>query len=432
MYIMYMHVNKYKTIFLNIFVLIIIYHASRNNTYIRGVTFHILLMKRILILGGGFGGLAAAKELKDALGNEAEVVVVDKRDRTDFRPSYLYVMIGYREPNQVSAPLNLLERRGVEFVKAEVTAIDPANRVVKTTAGNMNYDYLIISLGAETHPELVRGGPAPHPWELEDALRLRDAIKGFKKGRIVVAVHSTPYRCPPAPWETALLLDYHFSGRGIRGDITITMAHPFKRPFENFGPLAAKLMEGMMQERKIEWIGLGKNPAVDYIDQDKKELVLTDGERVKYDLLILIPPHKPPKAVAESDIADPQTGWARATPPTFRTKYDDVYAIGDVAAPPLRLGMAGVILHSYLKYVVNSIVSDIKGTYIGSDFRIFASCALDVGGFGMAAACDFTKIPTGQAPYPDCMFLPPSSTVRIFKEFFEKEYFAWLLKYVPG
>jgi sulfide:quinone oxidoreductase len=170
----------------------------------------------------------------------------------------------------VSAPLNLLERRGVEFVKAEVTAIDPANRVVKTTAGNMNYDYLIISLGAEAHPELVRGRACTTSLGVGGCIRLRDAIKGFKKGRIVVAVHSTPYRCPPAPWETALLLDYHFSGKGIRGDITITMAHPFKRPFENFGPLAAKLMEGMMQERKIGWIGLGKNSAVDYIDQDKK------------------------------------------------------------------------------------------------------------------------------------------------------------------
>ncbi|WP_069806945.1 NAD(P)/FAD-dependent oxidoreductase [Vulcanisaeta thermophila] len=389
-------------------------------------------MKRVLILGGGFGGLAAANELKGALGSEVDITVVDKRDTTDFRPSYLYVMIGYREPNQISAPLNLLSKRGIEFVKAEVTKIDPANRTVETTAGKLNYDYLIISLGAETHPELVRGGPIIHPWELDWALKTREAVKSFRKGRLVVAVHSTPYRCPPAPWETALLLDYFYSGLGRRGDITITMVHPFKRPFENFGPLAAKLMEGMMAERKIEWMGLGRNPAVDYVDPEKKELVTTTGERVKYDLLILIPPHRPPKAVAESDIANPQTGWAVATPPTFRTKYDDVYAIGDVVAPSVGLGMAGVIAHSYLKYVVASIVSDIKGTYIGSDFRIFASCALDVGGFGMAAACDFTKLALKQAPLPDCTFLPPSSTVRVFKEFFEKEYFAWLLKYVPG
>jgi sulfide:quinone oxidoreductase len=115
----------------------------------------------------------------------------------------------------------------------------------------------------------------------------------------------------------------------------------------------------------------------------------------------------------------------------MRTRYDDVYAVGDVVAPSLGIGMAGVILHSYLKYVVASLVSDIKGAYIGDDFRITGSCLLDVGGFGMAAACDFTGMVLKRAQYPDCTFLPPNHPTRIFKEFFEKEYFSWLLGHVP-
>jgi len=390
------------------------------------------LPKRIVVLGGGTGGLASAKYLRESLGSDVEITLVDRRERTDFRPSYLYVMMGYREPEQISAPLSLLERKGVKYVKAEVRGINPGERVVETDKGRLGYDYLIVSLGAETRPDLVKGGPAPHPWEVDAALELRSAIKGFKRGRIVVAVHSTPYRCPPAPWEVAFLLDFYYSGLGLRGGVEITMVHPFKRPFENFGPLAAKMMEGLMQERRVGWIGVGKNPAIEAIDRENRVLITSSGEKVGYDLLILIPPHRSPEAVAKSDIADSQTGWAKPSPPSMRTKYDDVYAIGDVAAPSLRLGMAGVILHSYLKYVISSIVADIKGSYIVGDFRVFGSCVMDVGGFGMAAACDFTKLVLGSAQYPECMFLPPTSVSRVFKEMFEKQYFSWLLGYVPG
>ena len=388
-------------------------------------------MKRILVLGGGTGGLATVNELVKALGSEVQITLVDKNNRAEYRPSYLYVMMGYREPEQVTAPLSLIEKRGVKFVNAEVKSIDPSNRVVKTSAGDLSYDYLVVSLGAETRPDLVKGGFFPSPWELDHALETRKLIRGFRKGRIVVATHSTPYRCPPAPWEVALLLDSYYSGLGIRKDIEITMVHPSKRPFENFGPLAAKMMEGMMAERRINWVGVGKEVAVEEVDPSKKILVTTTGEKINFDALILVPPHKPPEAVAKSDIADPATGWAKATPPSMRTKYDDVYAIGDVVAPTLGVGMAGVILHAYVKYTIEKIVSDIKGVYLGSDFRVFTSCVLDTGTFGMAAACDFTKSITGEAKYPECVFLPPTSISRVFKEWFEITYFTWLLGYAP-
>lgn len=389
-------------------------------------------MKKILILGGGTGGLMAARELGEALRGEAEITVVDRRPHTEFRPSYLYVMMGYREPDQIRAPLSLLEKKGVKFHQADVISIDPENRVVRTSRGALGYDYLIISLGAETRPEAVGEGEFPSPWELDGALKARSLVKGFRGGRIVVAVHSTPYRCPPAPWEVALLLDFYYAGVGLRDKVRIAMVHPFKRPFENFGPLAAKMMEGLMEQRRIEWIGVGKNPAIESVDASAKRLTTTGGESVSFDALVLVPPHAPPKAISESPIADPSTGWARPHPPAMRTKYDDVYAVGDVAAPSLRLGMAGVILHSYIGYVTASIIADVKGAYISKDFRASGSCVLDVGGFGMAAMCDFTNMVLGRASYPDCVFLPPTGVARMFKEFFEKQYFSWLLGHVPG
>jgi hypothetical protein len=109
-----------------------------------------------------------------------------------------------------------------------------------------------------------------------------------------------------------------------------------------------------------------------------------------------------------------------------------VYVIGDVAAPNVPVGMAGTILHSYSPWVVNNIAADLAGVTLGNPpFRVVGTCALDVGGFGMAAACDFTPFVKKQKPYPDCTSLPPSPAARIFKEMFEKIYFNWLLGVVP-
>ncbi len=385
-------------------------------------------IKKVLILGGGTGGLIVSKELRELFSpKELEITVVDQKERTEFRPSYLYVALGYRKPEQISAPLNLLERRGVGFVKGKVTSIDPANRRVVTTAGELKYDVLVVSLGAE----VVETGH-PHTWELEPALKVSKLLSEVRQGRVVVAVHSLPYRCPPAPIELAMLIHFHYLTRGLRDKVQITVVHPMKRPFENFGPVAAKWMSGFLQQLGIEYIGVGQATAIESIGS--KELVTTVGERVKFDLALVVPKHKAPDPVVDGGLA--KNGWGAVRNPAngdFRHEgYDDIYLIGDVAAPNVPVGMAGTILHSYVPWVVSNIASDVAGISIGrSPFRVVGTCTLDVGAYGMAAACDFTPFVKKQKPYPDCMFLPPSPTTRLFKEMFEKIYFSWLLGVVP-
>ena len=384
--------------------------------------------RKVLVLGGGTGGLIISNELRKLLGKEeAEITVVDKRARSEFRPSYLYVAFGYREPDQVSLPLSLLERRGIRFVQAEVQRIDAANRRVETSAGPMDYDILVVSLGAET----VEIG-YPSPWELDLALKTREALAGFRGGTLVVGIHSNPYRCPPAPYETAMLAHFYLETRGLRGKSRIVVVSTMKKPFENFGPLAAKMMSQMLEEMGIEHIGVGGSPAIASLEGNVLEAAT--GDRIKFDAAFIVPPHRAPAPVAESELV--KDGWAAARNPAygdFRSeRYGDVYVVGDVVAPNVPLGMAGTILHSYAPYVVSNIAAEVKGVSLGQPtFRVFGTCALDVGGFGMAAACDFTPFVQKKKPYPDCFFLPPAKPVRIFKEFFEKIYFAWLLGEVP-
>src|SRR4030065_269863 len=108
--------------------------------------------KNILILGGGVGGLVAANELRRRLPGEHRVVLVEKNPQHAFAPSFLWLMTGDRQPGQITRPVRRLVRPGVEVVLAEAQAIDIANRTVQTSAHTLNYDYLIVALGAELVP----------------------------------------------------------------------------------------------------------------------------------------------------------------------------------------------------------------------------------------------------------------------------------------
>jgi sulfide:quinone oxidoreductase len=118
----------------------------------------------VLVLGGGSGGLVAANKVKKLLGDRVEVTLVDKNGHHEFMPAYPWVAFGMREPEQIRRPLANLERRGIRFLQATVEGLDPANNQVKTSAGTLAYDYLIVSLGAEAMPAPAPEGYAPGAW----------------------------------------------------------------------------------------------------------------------------------------------------------------------------------------------------------------------------------------------------------------------------
>ncbi|WP_298439613.1 FAD/NAD(P)-binding oxidoreductase [Geobacter sp.] len=166
--------------------------------------------KTVLVLGGGVGGLVASNKLRRKLGREHRVVVVDRKTHHEFAPSFLWLMLGCREPSRISRELGLLRERGIEFVHAEALEIAAEKRVVKTGSQDLAYDYPIVALGAELYPQAIPGlsESALTPYSLEGACALRDALKVFSGGSVVLLVSSVPFKCPSAPYETALLLDY--------------------------------------------------------------------------------------------------------------------------------------------------------------------------------------------------------------------------------
>ena len=209
---------------------------------------------KVLVLGGGSGGLVAANKVKRLLGREVEVTLVDKNAYHEFMPAYPWVAFGMREPEQVRRPLANLEKRGITYLQATVEALDPANNRVKTSAGELSYDYLIVSLGAEALPSPAQDGHAP--WSLEGALKLREALKNFKGGRVVVGVSSPYYPCPPAPYEVAGQVEFALKVKGIRDKSTVEVFHLNPLPLAGMGPvISGKVME-ILRSKGIAFHGV--------------------------------------------------------------------------------------------------------------------------------------------------------------------------------
>ncbi|MEM4799089.1 MAG: FAD/NAD(P)-binding oxidoreductase [Sulfolobales archaeon] len=384
-------------------------------------------MKKILILGGGAGGAVLASRLAKKLGSEVSITVLDKNLYHEFRPSYLWIATGYREPDHIRKPLTLLEKRGVRYSNEEIRSIDLGNRTVTTDKSKYEYDYLVVSLGAVLKPEKIKGlDGAHHAWELSDALKLRSALSEFRGGKVVIGPTRTPYRCPPAPIEIAFMIRYLATIRGFSDKTDITVVHPdWSKPMEAFGPFMSSSFEKFMEDYKIQFIGRWR---VEEVDPVGKVVIGANGEKLKYDLAILVPPHEPAKPVADNpDLIDKESGFMSVDKRSLRhPKYDEVYGIGDIIAPTLKIGMAGVFAHFQADYVATRLVNEIKGVYMGLEYNRTGICVMDLGFLGAGAFCDFGSYIDGKSAYPDCYMLGGMSIMRILKIAFERMWFKEL------
>ena len=338
--------------------------------------------KNILILGGGSGGLATAGRLKELLGDKISVTVIDKQSSFVLGFSLLRVMTGEKTEQEVTVPKEKLCQKGIRFVNTEVSEIDFKSGIVRTDQGEIAYDYLVIALGAELAPEKVPGFESVfHMYTLEDAKKLRDALSSFRGGLIRLIVSSTPFKCPPAPYEAAMLIDDYLRSKGLRDKSDIEIFTPEPSPMPIAGPEVGNKVVSMLKEKGI---GFHNNTKVSSIDGNIKEVVFEHGTREKYDLLIAIPPHTSPKVIRESsgDLADAASGWIPVDPRNMQTKYDRVYAIGDVTMIKLPSGMmlpkAATFAFGQAEIVAFNIASSILGTETRS-WDGFGECFIETG-----------------------------------------------------
>ncbi|TSA16735.1 MAG: NAD(P)/FAD-dependent oxidoreductase, partial [Nitrosopumilales archaeon] len=176
-----------------------------------------------MILGGGFGGLAAANELRQNLSSEVKITVIDKKDYFMMDLVKLWILNGTRDFEYSKKPLQTITKKGIDFINEEIIKINPQNKTVTTKSKELSYDYLIIALGAEFAPEQIPGlsNNGLILYDLKDVPKIRDAIKRIKSGKIAMAIMGLPYKCPPAPYEAALLIRSMLKDTGASDSVKI-------------------------------------------------------------------------------------------------------------------------------------------------------------------------------------------------------------------
>jgi sulfide:quinone oxidoreductase len=346
---------------------------------------------RVLVLGAGFGGLELTTRLSEEFGDDVDVVLIDKSSEFVFGFSKLEVMFGRALPEQVSHPYRDVVKPGVQFVQSEIRRIDPHAKRVETDAGTFDADIIVVALGAELRPEatpgLVDGG---HEFYTEPgAFALRDVIAGFGGGRVVVAVTSTPFKCPPAPSETALLMHDFLVARGVRERSEISLVMPLPVPIPP-SPEASKMLLAAFEERSIAW---HPETLVRSLDAERHVAVLGDGSEMPYDLFLGVPKHVVPDVVAASGMT--VDGWIPVDPLTLETQFPGVFAVGDVTS--VGTPKAGVFAEGQAAIAADGISALIRGAGESSHYDGRGICYLQFGQ-DQVAKVDVT-FASGHAPH---------------------------------
>jgi len=339
-------------------------------------------MSQIVVLGGGFGGIVAATELRKKLGKEHKVILIDKSREHLFTPSLLWLILDERKPEKIKGDLSVLNKKGIEYLNAEVQKINPASKTVTTSTGEVSYDYLIISLGAGVVRDIIPGyRDGINFYCLKGAEVLRDELKRFEGGKVAVVIASTPFKCPAAPYEAAFLIDAYFAKRGIKDKTDIAIYTPETLPMPVAGPVLGSAVKEMLERR-----GISFNPQKKLISMENRELSFEGGEKFKADLIAWVPPHRAPAVVKDSGLTN-ESGWIPVDGKTMKTQFEGVYAIGDITANKLPSGMmlpkAGVFAHGQAEVVAHNIAVEINKDGELREFGGQGSCFLELG-YGIA------------------------------------------------
>jgi sulfide:quinone oxidoreductase len=314
-------------------------------------------MASILILGGGFGGLAAAHELRARLPDDHEVTVVAAADRFYAGFAKLWDLVGTRPLEQGTASLSTLNHHSIRFVQTRIATIDPSERRIETEAGSFSADFLLVALGAGPGPErfLKLQGPAHDLYDANGLPQMRADLAHLDAGTLVVTILGAPYKCPPAPYEAALLLDEHLRGRGVRDAIELVVTTPQPMTLPAAGPEISHFVAEALKDRNIE---LRTKQSVRAIDVDSRTVSFAADGRLEYSLLLAVPQAVPPQVIAHSPLAG-EGGWIQPDRETLLTRFERVYAAGDcTASPPPK---AGIFAEAEARVAARNIAAEIDG-----------------------------------------------------------------------
>jgi sulfide:quinone oxidoreductase len=394
-------------------------------------------MGRVVVLGGGFGGLAAATELRGLLPDH-EVVLVARDDTFAMGFAKLWDLAGTRPLADGTRSLRSLEQRGIGFRHAEVRHVEGATRRCTLADGEqLDADALVVALGTRAAPAHRALLDAPYAHDLYDPAALpamRESLATLTHGRIVLSILGGPFRCPPAPYEAALIVDQLLRDRGVRDDIEVVVTTPQPMSLPAAGVDASRFVAG-----HLEGVGIELRAGTRVTDADHGQHILALGPAprpggggppapeaptpLSVDLWLGVPADAPPAVLDGTDLVGP-SGWIEPDPRSLRTGHDRVYAVGDCTVIPTATALlphAGVFAAAQGRVAARNVAADLTGTEPAT-FDGHGMCFLELPGEQVAfVEGDFYADP------PDVSMTPADREHFRRKQAYERDHLdAWL------
>lgn len=362
-------------------------------------------MKKFVILGAGTAGTMVANRMRRLLDpDEWAITIVDQHETHYYQPGFLFIPFGMYSKSDVIKPKRDFIPSGVEFIMSPIELIEPdKNRVKLAKDGRyLQYDFLVIATGTQTHPEQTTG-LQEHEWHksifdfytIEGALALAKFLRTWQGGRMVINIVENPIKCPVAPLEFTMLADWFFYEQGIRDRVELIYATPLPGAFTK--PIASKHLGEILERKDVK---VEPEFLIEHVDPDAKRIVSYDERELEYDVLVSIPLNMGNDAIARSGMGN-ELNYVAVDPHTFVSpKYANVFALGDAAALPT--SKAGSVAHFAVDCFAENFLRYADGLEMLPTFDGHANCFIE-SGFGKGLLIDFnydTEPLPGMYPLP--------------------------------
>jgi len=361
-------------------------------------------MKHLVILGAGTAGTMMANHLSHELKKaDWKISIIDEKEEHHYQPGYLFLPFDIYTPDDIIKSIEEFIPKHASLVKGKIDKVEPKENKVKMADGSeLNYDILIVATGAKIAPEETEGmkGSEWHQsvfdfYTFEGSLALRNKLRNWEGGKLVVHITEMPIKCPVAPLEFAFLADSFFKHKHMRDKVEITYVTPLSGAFTK--PKATEALEHLLDEKHIK---IESDFAIEHVDNEKKEIVDYGGRVIPFDILVTVPTNKGDEVMERSGMGD-DLNYVPTNKATLQSKeYANVFVLGDASNIPA--SKAGSVAHFEAEILTENILRYIKGEPLKEEFDGHANCFIETGN-GKALLIDFnyTHEPVeGSFPFP--------------------------------
>lgn len=361
-------------------------------------------MKNLLILGAGTAGTMMANHLNSKLPkNDWQITIVDQEKTHYYQPGFLFLPFDIYSTKQVKKNGKKFIPKRVNYIQKKIEQIIPEqNQVTLADGESLSYDILIIATGAKIAPEEIEGMSGPKWYEnifdfytYDGAKALRNKLREWEGGKLVVHISEMPIKCPVAPLEFAFLADSFFKNKGMRDKVDITFVTPLSGAFTK--PKATKTLHYLLEEKNIKEV---TDFNIERVDQENNKIIDYADTEIEYDLLVTVPTNMGDAMIERSGMGD-DLNFVPTHKATLQSiNHDNIFAIGD--ATNLPASKAGSVAHFEAEILTENIQRYIKGEELKAEFDGHSNCFVETGN-GKALLIDFnyTQEPVeGTFPFP--------------------------------